>query len=771
MTEEQKQKFWEGIIPSKNIKSAISKRLKSYIFESIQPQLVEKYKNDGWELDREFSTKVRMKKLKPCDIAFEDEVWTTIALLGFSFLNKDRNFRIPYSEDFNLTQQIDIFAADDETILFIECKATENEPKKGNFKEDIEAIGGKKEGILKTLQKIFPDCKHKVKFIFATKNYYLSEPDKERLDNFGILHFDEETIQYYKDLTKHLGLSARFQLLGNLFEGQTIPEMKNQIPAIRGKMGGHTYYSFSIEPEKLLKIGYVLHRNKANKKLMPTYQRLIKKARLKSVQEFVEDGGFFPNSIVININTDGKKLRFDPATPQVDDSISKIGILHLPKTYRSAYIIDGQHRLYGYANSEYKVKNSIPVVAFVDLERKEQVKLFMQINENQKAVPKNLRNTLNSDLLWGSENITDQIKALKLQIAQDLGEEKTSPLYDRVIVGENPKTSTCCVTIDTIRLGLDRSNFFGLFAKNAIKHDGTFFKGNIDDTYSSLFPFIQGCFTYIKDKMPDEWKKGENEDGFISINAGVESSIRIFSDIIDHLIKTGNIKPKSDSIDQILSEANFYLDPLIDFLSNLNHEQKVDLRKSYGTGGRTKYWRTLQKAINLVRPEFNPDGLMKYWKDEDKKFNEESFKMIRDIETQMKQDFKEKLQSLHSSQWFKLGLPKTVYDEAIKRAADKNYEAKSKSDEVEPWDCLNIIDYRKIATYGKNWSELFEKSYTKPGEEKISGGKDAKTGWMQKLERIRNENFHSYSVKEEEYEFLTELYEWLIEKKTENELE
>ena len=32
-------------------------------------------------------------------------------------------------------------------------------------------------------------------------------------------------------------------------------------------MGGHTYYSFSIEPEKLLKIGYVLHKlqNKAAK--------------------------------------------------------------------------------------------------------------------------------------------------------------------------------------------------------------------------------------------------------------------------------------------------------------------------------------------------------------------------------------------------------------------------------------------------------------------------------------------------------------------------
>jgi len=771
MTEELLEQFWEGIVPSKSLKSIITKRKKIFLFESIPPELVKRYESAGWEIDREFKTKIRMKKLKPYDMVFEDEVWTTIAGLGFLHLNKDRKFRIPYSDDFTITQQIDVFAADEETILIIECKATDGEPKKANFKEAIEGIGGKKEGILKVLKKIFPDSKHKVKFILATKNYVLSEPDKYRLDNFGILHFDEETVQYYQDLTKHLGLSARFQLLGNLFEGQTIPELQNKIPAIQGKMGGHVYYSFSIEPDKLLKIGYVLHSNKANKKLMPTYQRLIKRARLKSVQEFVEDGGFFPNSIIIDINTNGKNVRFDKASPQVNTAISKIGILYLPKSYRSAYIIDGQHRLYGYANSEYKSKNTIPVVAFIDLARKEQVRLFMQINENQKAVPKNLRNTLNSDLLWNSENLNDQVKALKLQIAQDLGEEKSSPLYDRVIVGENPKTSTRCITLDTIKLGLDRSNFFGLFTKNSIKEDGTFYKGNNDDTYNAIFPFLKGCFAYMKEKMQQEWDKGESEDGFLTINAGVESLIRIFSDIIDHLTFNEYIKPKSDTTEKIVNEITYYLDPLIDYFNGLSSEQKLELRKSYGTGGRTRYRRILQRAINNVRSEFNPDGMKKYWTDEAKAFNEESFKIIRDLETYMKQDFKDRLQKLHGDNWFRTGLPKNVYDESIKRAADKNYEAKNKSEEVEPWNCLNIIDYRKIATYGKNWSELFEKHYTKPGEEKIRGGKDAKTGWMQKLESIRNQNFHSYSVKADEYNFLCELNEWLIEKKVENELE
>lgn len=104
-------------------------------------------------------------------------------------------------------------------------------------------------------------------------------------------------------------MSARYQLLGNLFSGQEIPDIDNAIPAIEGKMGGHTYYSFSIEPEKLLKIGYVLHRNKANEDMMPTYQRIIKKARLKEIHNFIdEEKGFFPNSIIISITVERIKL-------------------------------------------------------------------------------------------------------------------------------------------------------------------------------------------------------------------------------------------------------------------------------------------------------------------------------------------------------------------------------------------------------------------------------------------------------------------------------
>jgi len=754
--------FTDHLITQPLINKELRKRHRPFQIQSVPIKKEEEYIKNNWQVVSRHKTKVVLSKPKTEEVFFNDQLWCLFANLGFNSLNDGRNLLIPFYDDPATHFASQIFAADEEAIIIVVTKIAVGDPKESNFKSDLGALSNRKEQIVNTVKKNFPNSKHKIKFILATKNYYLSEFDRELMEKQAIIHFDEEMAQYYVELNKHLGLSARFQLLANLFEGQIIPQLENIIPAIQGKMGGHTYYSFSIEPDKLLKIGYVLHRNKANKKLMPTYQRVIKKGRLKLVQEFVESGGFFPNSIIININAP-KGLRFEKANTQVEGAISKVGILHLPKTYRSSFIIDGQHRLYGYVNSEFKTKNSIPVVAFVNLDRNQQIKLFMQINENQKSVPKNLRNTLNADLLWDSDDYSDSIKALKLQIAQDLGEDLDSPLYDRVIIGENQKTHQRCITIDTIKIGLDRSNFFGTFTKTNIKTKGTFYASTNDKMYDSLMPFLKGCFNYVKTGLKGEWEKGEEGDGFLSINAGIESLTRIFSDITDHLTANHTNIKQAD----FLELTKPLLDPLIANLLLLTGEEKSTLRKSYGTAGRAKYWRTLQKLIHQSKGSFVPAGFTDYIKNEAKQFNEDSFKMIRDIETYMKQDFKERLEKHYGNSWFKKGVHEAVYEAASLRAIQKNKGLEEK-DEVGPWDCLNMIDYRKIATYQNNWKDIFERQYTVPGQEKIRGGKEEKTDWFQKLERIRNQNFHSYSVKEDEFDFLTELYDWLIIKSTQN---
>jgi DNA sulfur modification protein DndB len=488
--------------------------------------------------------------------------------------------------------------------------------------------------------------------------------------------------------------------------------------------------------------------------MMPTYQRIIKKTRLNSIHKFIDtDKGYFPNSIIINIDSgNNKELQFDRSNTQSQTSISTLGILHLPQKYRSAYIIDGQHRLYGYSNSEYKSKNSIPVVAFLNLNRSEQVKLFMQINENQKAVSKNLRNTLNSDLLWTSESHLEKLTALRSRIAITLGENRNSSLFDKVSIGEDNKI----ITQQAFENALKKSNFLGKVSKTKIDILGSFYNGDLDQSFERLSKLLRLTFNYIKDSLTILW---ETENNIIVINKGIYGIIRLQSDIVDFLLMT-EIIPNTSNPNLIFNESKTYLDPIINFFENIDEETETTLRKAYGSNGDIKYWRTLQLKVAQTHGNFNPLGLEEYLKKEAKEFNTKAFEIIRDLETFFKNDFKIKLEEKFGRSWFKKGVPPQIAKRAIEDAYNKNLKIEEEEDEVSEWDCLNIIAYRAIAL--KSWRDIFEEQYTRPNEKKINGGKDAKTKWMVRLEQLRNENFHQYSVSEEEFYFLQELHDWLI---------
>lgn len=758
MTENLKIELLGKLASEKEILKQLKLRKPEFLLKRVKLDEKQDYLTEGWEEHKQYKSSIAIRKSKPHDIGFEDKVWSLFAMLGYNFLNKDRHLHLPYDKNNpKLTQQIDVFAKDSETILLVECKSAE-ENKRGDFKKELEAMKGKMEGLRKSIVSLFPNTKHKVKFILATRNFFVSEEDAERLRNIGGIHLNEESIDYFIALHGQIGLAAKYQLLGNMFQGQEIPEMESMVPAVEGKMGGHVYYAFSIEPEKLLKIGYVLHRNKANVNMMPTYQRLIKKARLNSVFEFIEDGGYFPNSIVVSI--DAKKSYFERANKQVGSTLSNVGILHLPKKYRSAYIIDGQHRLYGYANSEYRKSNTVPVVAFINLSREEQVKLFMQINENQKTVSKDLRNTLNADLLWDSDNKNEQMRALCSRISIHLGESRDSALFNKISIGEDKKI----ITTQAIENALKKSTFLGKVTKSKIEELGTIYNGDLDYTYERLKDFLTMGFNYLKDNLPSEWERGT--DSFLVINKGVYGIIMILSDILAHLRDVRQLDIKRESIKTIFNEAKTFLDPLVPFIKNIEEQAAEDLKSAYGSNGDTKYWRTFQKVIRSTHQEFDPAGLDEYFTREEKRFNDKAIAFIRDIELTFKTDFRTKLESFYGKKWFEKGVPPKIAEKALSDCFNKNRELEDDEKEVEPWDCLTIIAYREIAL--KNWQNIFEKDYTKPSEEKMSGGKEEKTKWMVKLERIRNQNFHSYSVTEEELNFLEQLYMWLVKKEIKN---
>ena len=754
---------WENIVSGKELITAKNKRKNLYIEARERKVALEELEEEGWEYVKDYadSKSVKVRKEKPFYERFEDQIWLLFFQMGFKHLNRDANFKMNY--DFNnpdFTQQIDVFAADDETILIVECKSSED-LNEVQFKKDIEKLHGQMEGLRKCALKQYPG--RKVKFIWATHNCIMSAKDIKRLQEWDIIFFSDSTIQYYSELVKHLGTCSRYQLLGNLLANTEIKKMQNKVLAIKGKMGGHEYYEFSIEPEKLLKIGYVLHRNEANKNMMPTYQRIIKRKRLKEVQSFINDGGYFPNSIIISIDSGGRKLQFDESPTKLDDSISKIGVLHLPKRYHSAYIIDGQHRLYGYSDSEYANTNSIPIVAFVDLDRSEQLKLFMDINENQKSVSKTLRITLNSDMLWDSPNQNERRDAIRSKIAQMCGEEQSSPLLGRVVIGEDEKNNIKCITIQAIQLALQKCSFFSTFAKNnTIATNGSFDVGDNQATIDRFYPFLEGCFKTVKNECETEWSLGEQ--GILTINRGIQGIIRIINDVVNLLIAQNKLFPLTQDIDDIINEVEYYMSPLLNHINKLTEEQRIELKSFYGGGAENKYLHYFQKVIHDSLTDFNPEGLEEYIENTTKEYNATSKEYIYAIEEKLKDVIAESLQEYYGDKWLIKGLPKTTYKEAEKAASDKNYELLSNDEEsdIEPWDCISLSDCKDIVVYSRNWSEIFESIITRP-EDLILSTKEQKTEWINTISKEQNKLSKStYSVPKSSFELISNIYAWLV---------
>lgn len=769
---------WSNLVANKELKSVYNERSKTYIEKKGWMSSLADEQADGWEYAGDYSgktksggQKIKLRKEKKFDEQFEDAVWTMFYKMGFNLLNKDRRFTI-YDPDSAYSQQIDVFAADDETVLVVECKASEvRKAGTTTFKKPIEALGGNKDMILKQIKKRPEFQGKKLKFIWATKNISLDHNDIARLQDYKIAYFDDDAISYYTKLADLLGTAARYQLLGDIFKGAEIKGMDMKVPAIEGKMGPNKFYSFNIEPGKLLKIGYILHNSLAGSGEMENYQRLISKSRLTGIRKYINKGGTFPNSIIVSIDTDNKPLKFEPAGKDVQGALSRIGTLYLPNRYQSAYVIDGQHRLYGFSDTDHLWDTTVPVIAFVDLDGHKQMQMFMDINENQKAVPKQLRVVLEASLGWNSLNKNEQKSALYSKIAQQLGADRMSALNGRVIENESTlQTDIVCVTLSALKSALLATNFVPKYASdNKQKSAGTFDCGSNDATYKALYPFIRDMLNYIQEHCPDEWNKG-SAGGLLAMNRGIQACIRLVGDIVDMLVKDEKIHPRTDDSSYLYPEVEAYLDPLIAYINGINAEQRRDLLKYAGSGADVRFWRMYQKAVHDSRPEFNPDGLEQYLEDQTQKYNAQARAYLIEIEKSLRKTISGKMQETYGSSWESTRIPRNLYSSATATMASKNYDITNGLQQgplVTVWDCVPISDFDKIISYSTNWSGCLNQILVRPEDAGKPGDKDAKTAWIGEIADIQRHlngpMSAQYSVKKSDFDTLESIHKWLCE--------
>ena len=742
------------------------KRKSEFDKKAILKDALDEALKDGWSLEKEQKRTFRVQRRKSDLEQLENRFWLLLDQLKFDQISASKNFFVRYKTDNSICDaNISVLSKDDEVVIIAKCKSLE-ELSKISMREDVNAFDFEKGNVAKTVKKHFGSgFNPKIIWVYVTSNVVWAEAERQYAKERNINIITERELRYFSELARHLGAAGKYQFLAHFLEGQKIPGLQSMsVPAIRGKLGDNKFYAFVTTPEKLLKISFVNHRTLNDPKGAPSYQRLIDRKRLKTIQSYIEGGGFFPTNIIINFDT---QRRFDIAEKSGSDDV-RFGTLYLPEKFKSAWVIDGQHRLYGYADMDDDWKQqSIFVLAFEKLSREEEANLFVTINHEQKSVPKNLMQDLKGELHWGSDDPRQRLVAMSSRLVNQLNDDIGEPFSGRIVQAGLKGNKEVCLTLPQLVEGIRRAKLLGVFhTKLKNLHFGPF--SGVDDfeTLDRARHCLNDIFSAIRKSAPDVWASGL--EGGVCTNISV---CAIFL-LIDEAFKCYEAETRNDckelEAEDLAIVALDYLSPLLEKLNTLGDNDIRNLFKEgipYGSTGPKELFLKLVGVIREKYPSFGPADF-EVWESE---LNKER---ARDAGNKL-QEMNEKVCSVlfgilrreygEGFYWDKAISDKVMKTNAYNRSLDEDVETRGRIEEY-----LNFLDYRKIIERKENWAlvkEIFD--IPLPGEK----GKSKNLIWFDKMNDIRKKTAHTSSNRQlspDEIELVDYIYTQFNERVREN---
>ncbi len=310
-----------------------------------------------------------------------------------------------------------------------------------------------------------------------------------------------------------------------------------KIPVIRGKvLGVNVYRGFTL-------LHILAELSKADIydeiKNPKGTQRDLSPKHAKDAYEYIKNSslGFWPE--VFLCARKKEILTFKP----ISEVNSDIGILEIDckkiNTSKKIAIsrVDGNHRLH-YADGVEKGYSKIDIIASFciafDLKQDEEIKLFKDINKNQKAM-----NTSHLDRIEVRLTKEEELRRRnpELYIAQKLGDESTSPLSGLVYQG-GARPVGRIIPLRGLKTGIQ----YLLSQSTQLPH--------LQDS-EAQFRVIKNYFNAIKKWQPEVWDKPKD---FITLRgAGLWGICFLGAQVIDRALI--NAKFDTDSLLSILKSG------------------------------------------------------------------------------------------------------------------------------------------------------------------------------------------------------------------------
>lgn len=246
-----------------------------------------------------------------------------------------------------------------------------------------------------------------------------------------------------------------------------------------------SYYLCKIKGSELIRMSYVARRGQSEEE--GAVQRILNTRRIKSISQFLQNGGFFPTNIILNVVKSG--------IVEINDN----GKLILSDEDAIAQVLDGQHRIAGMRDA-IKVKPEIGDVEFpcliaIGLTTEQCAQIFVSINTEQKNVPKSLIYDL-----YGLVDTPNRDVSLDRghDIAVALNEQEDSPYHSFI---KFPG-------ISRVRGGIQLSTFVNKL-KPLVKRGGEFDKYKLS-TLESQIKVLKNYFEAYRYYYDKKWTESSN---------------------------------------------------------------------------------------------------------------------------------------------------------------------------------------------------------------------------------------------------------------------
>ncbi len=237
------------------------------------------------------------------------------------------------------------------------------------------------------------------------------------------------------------------------------------------KFNSKDLYTFSMKIKDLLSIYYVAARGVSTEQ--GAVQRILNKRRIDDIKNFILNGNLFVNTFIINW------------TDNSEDPKIKKETLNIPLDGRRAQVLDGQHRISGLKEAialRPEIGDHYVLVSLaLNLSTPEAASIFLNINSEQKPVPKSLIYDLFGEAFEDKEHAINRAS----DIVSYLNKDEESPYFQMIKYPGNQKNSgliDLSILINAIKPHLGKDGVFRTFNLNEIETQ----KKIIKNFYNSL---------------------------------------------------------------------------------------------------------------------------------------------------------------------------------------------------------------------------------------------------------------------------------------------